>query len=105
MLGGRRSFAEGGYAATPLAEALPVILEARESLGASDAPALFASAGTIRNRLRIFETCLQLDADRALRWSFAQAVLSAIWSIEDGARAGASHSALLLADAIRPLLG
>jgi uncharacterized membrane protein len=27
MLGGRRSFAEGGYAETPLAEALPVILE------------------------------------------------------------------------------
>jgi uncharacterized membrane protein len=28
-LGGRRSFAEGGYAGTPLAEALPVILERR----------------------------------------------------------------------------
>ena len=86
-----------------------VVGEIEYEIGASlrnpHAPTLFASAATIRNRLRIFEACLKLDADRALRWSFAQAVLSAIWSIEDGAPAGAAHSALLLADAIRPLLG
>ncbi len=33
MLGGRHSFAEGGYAATPLAEALPVVLEERPARG------------------------------------------------------------------------
>ena len=27
MLGGPRSFAEGGYAGTPVADALPVVLE------------------------------------------------------------------------------
>jgi uncharacterized membrane protein len=31
MLGGRRSFAEGGYASTPIAEVLPVVLEPSES--------------------------------------------------------------------------
>jgi uncharacterized membrane protein len=30
MIGGRRSFAEGGYAGTPVAEALPVVLEAKQ---------------------------------------------------------------------------
>jgi uncharacterized membrane protein len=30
MLGGRRAFAEGGYAGTPVAEALPVVLEGRQ---------------------------------------------------------------------------
>ena len=85
-----------------------VVGEIEYEIGASlrnpHGPALFASAGTIRNRLRIFETSLKLDADRALRWSFAQAVLSAIWSIEDGEGGGAPPS-VLLADAIRPLLG
>ena len=30
MIGGRRAFAEGGYAGTPLADALPVVLEAKQ---------------------------------------------------------------------------
>jgi len=30
MIGGRRSFAEGGYAGTPVADALPVVLEAKQ---------------------------------------------------------------------------
>ena len=30
MLGGRRAFAEGGYAGTPVADALPVVLEAKQ---------------------------------------------------------------------------
>jgi uncharacterized membrane protein len=30
MIGGRRAFAEGGYANTPVAEALPVVLEAKQ---------------------------------------------------------------------------
>ncbi len=33
VLGGRRSFAEGGYAETPLAEALPVVLDRERSEG------------------------------------------------------------------------
>jgi streptomycin 6-kinase len=38
-----------------------------------------------------------------LRWSFAQAVLSAIWSVEDGCVVEA-HS-ITLAQAMRALLG
>ncbi len=30
MIGGRRAFAEGGYAGTPVADALPVVLEAKQ---------------------------------------------------------------------------
>ena len=30
MIGGRRSFAEGGYAGTPVADALPVVMEAKQ---------------------------------------------------------------------------
>jgi hypothetical protein len=30
MIGGRRSFAEGGYAGTPVADALPVVLESKQ---------------------------------------------------------------------------
>jgi hypothetical protein len=36
MLGGRRSFAEGGFAGTPVAEALPVVLDPATSVGATD---------------------------------------------------------------------
>lgn len=39
------------------------------------------------------------------RWAFAQGVLSALWSIEDGAAANDRHSGLALARAIQPLLG
>jgi uncharacterized membrane protein len=35
MLGGRRAFAEGGYAGTPVADALPVVLEGRQAESAS----------------------------------------------------------------------
>jgi len=38
MLGGRRSFAEGGYAPTPLADVLPVVLDAQASSGPDDRP-------------------------------------------------------------------
>jgi len=48
---------------------------------------------------------LEIDVDRALQWSFAQAVLSAIWSREDGAAVGPRHAGLLLAHAIQTLVG
>jgi hypothetical protein len=39
-----------------------------------------------------------------LGWGFAQAVLSAIWTIEDGLPVDSRNPALLLAKAIEPLL-
>ena len=67
-------------------------------------PELFASAEAVRRRLAAFEARLGLDAGRALAWGFAQAVLSAIWSVEDGEEVDATHPSALLAEAIRPML-
>ena len=70
----------------------------------NEKPELFASAESIERRLKCFEAKLKLDYDRALAWAFAQAVLSAIWSIEDGFAVGAENPSLRLADAIRTIL-
>ena len=68
-------------------------------------PELFASAETVGQRLAVFEAGLKLNAGRALAWAFAQAVLSAIWSAEDGDAMDPTHPSIMLADAIRPMLG
>ena len=47
-------------------------------------PDVFTNPITIERRLEILTTTLQLDYSRALRWSYAQSILSAIWDIEDG---------------------
>jgi streptomycin 6-kinase len=47
---------------------------------------------------------LQLDPARAVAWSFALAVLSAIWDIEDGTAVDSRHPSVLLAEAVHPLL-
>lgn len=65
---------------------------------------LFASPAAIRRRLSCYEAELRLDAARALAWAFAQAVLSAIWSVEDGEAVGTENPSLKLARAIRPML-
>jgi streptomycin 6-kinase len=68
-------------------------------------PELFLSPATIERRLRQFTNKLNLDFERMLRWSFAQAVLSAIWEIEDGFAVDETNSSLRLTNAIRPMLG
>jgi streptomycin 6-kinase len=47
-------------------------------------PDLFAQPDVIRRRADLFARTLFIDSARALRWAFAQAVLAAIWQIEDG---------------------
>lgn len=64
-------------------------------------PELFASSSTIARRVDRFASELGLDRERILRWSFAQAVLSAIWQLEDGDAVGPDHPCLTLARAIR----
>ncbi len=68
-------------------------------------PELFLSRATIERRLKAFCNKLNLDFERMLGWSFAQAVLSAIWDIEDGFVVEATNSSLRLAKAIQPMLG
>lgn len=67
-------------------------------------PELFASAAIVERRLNRLTRSLGLDLARALRWSFAQAVLSAIWDVEDGKAVDSAHPSLQLARAIRPML-
>jgi streptomycin 6-kinase len=64
----------------------------------------FFSRVVIERRLQILSDALQLDYRRGLQWSFAQAVLSAIWDVEDGKRVAANHPGLILARTIETML-
>ncbi len=86
-----------------------VVGEVEYEVGASlrnpvERPDLFASPQALARRLKVYEARLQLDVHRALQWAFSQAVLSAIWSVEDGAAVNAASPALMLARAIQPFL-
>lgn len=65
---------------------------------------LFDAPEIIQRRIRFLANALSLDQQRALAWSFAQAVLSAIWDIEDGFSTRISQHTLKLAQTIRTLL-
>ena len=67
-------------------------------------PELFASRKVVERRLRILAGELELDVGRALEWAFSQAVLSALWSIEDGEDVDHTHAALMLAEVIESIL-
>lgn len=87
-----------------------VVGETEYEIGASlrnpyEKPDLFASPENIERRLKCYEARLKLDTDRALRWGFAQAVLSAIWSVEDGFAVDAASPSIALANVIRAMLG
>jgi len=69
-----------------------------------DNPDLFTSPETVERRLRSFGRKVDLDIDRALRWAFAQAVLSAIWGVEDGFTVGTRSPAIPLAKTLRAML-
>jgi streptomycin 6-kinase len=66
-------------------------------------PEHFTSRATIERRLEILTTKLLLNRTRALQWSFAQAILSAIWDVEDGYPIKPNHPALLLAKTSKEL--
>jgi streptomycin 6-kinase len=70
-----------------------VVGELEYEIGASlrnpaERPDLFANIEVVERRLEQFGLVLGLDVSRARGWCFAQAVLSAIWSVEDGHAAG-----------------
>jgi len=64
-------------------------------------PELYASAEIVQRRLDRLAESLRLDRHRALRWTFAQAVLSAIWFCEDGVKGEEMDGALQLAEILR----
>jgi streptomycin 6-kinase len=67
-------------------------------------PELFISRSTIERRLEQFTNRLNLDYERTLRWGFAQAVLSAIWLIEDGFAVDETTPSRRLAEVIGQML-
>lgn len=68
-------------------------------------PAVFAARATIERRVGRFAGVLGLDAERVLGWAFAQAVLAAIWEVEDAGVLRMGIGCIALANAIRPMLG
>ena len=67
-------------------------------------PDVLSNPFTITRRLETLTTLLHLDHSRALAWSFAQAVLSAIWGVDDGYKIDSNNPALLLAQILKPML-
>jgi streptomycin 6-kinase len=67
-------------------------------------PELFISRSAIERRIEQFTNKLNLNYERTLRWAFAQAVLSAIWLIEDGFAVNEMTPALRLAEVLRSML-
>ena len=67
-------------------------------------PELFTQRATVERRLEILARLLPLDRSRVLRWCFAQAVLSAIWGVEDGYKIERNHPALELAQTVRSMI-
>ncbi len=67
-------------------------------------PEFYVSRTVVERRLQQLTDALRLDYDRALHWTFAQAVLSAIWSLEDGFTVTPTNAHLRLAEVISRLL-
>jgi streptomycin 6-kinase len=86
-----------------------VMAEPEFELGAflrnpAERPEAFANPVTISRRLASLAARTGVDPRRALGWAFAQAVLSAVWTVEDGHRLTRDHPGMSLARSIRPLL-
>ena len=70
----------------------------------TEMPELVATPQVIHRRLKMLTNALHLDYERSIKWSYAQAVLSAVWDVEDGYPVGPNHVALKLAHVIKPML-
>jgi streptomycin 6-kinase len=86
-----------------------VVAEAEFELAAAlrnphDMPELYGMRAIERRVGHVVDT-LRLDGERVLAWTFAQAVLSAIWTIEDERELDPAAPAMLVARAAHSLLG
>lgn len=69
-----------------------------------ECPELIGDRVILERRLTMYVSRLVLDRQRVIGWGFAQAVLSAIWDVEDGHVVDDASSALGLAAALLPML-
>lgn len=67
-------------------------------------PELYSSPSAVLRRIDSFAHWLDIDIERAAAWAYSQAVLSAVWSIEDHGVITADEPALQLAAALRPVV-
>jgi streptomycin 6-kinase len=67
-------------------------------------PALYSTSAAVERRIRWFGEHLIIDAKRVIEWAYTQAVLSAIWTVEDEGVLPAADPALRLAAALEPLV-
>ena len=67
-------------------------------------PELYVSAETVTRRVTRLSELLGSDPRRMLEWGYVQAVLSAVWSIEDGQALAFDSPVLRLANVIRALI-
>ena len=70
----------------------------------AESPDLFASAETVARRVSQLSELLGIDPGRTLEWGYVQAVLSAIWCLEDGHEVTADSAVLRLANVIRSMV-
>lgn len=70
----------------------------------AERPDLFTDRGTIERRVDRFASELGLDRRRIVAWAFAQAVLSAVWDIEDGGASGWDQRMVALARVLRAVM-
>jgi streptomycin 6-kinase len=70
----------------------------------TERPELFTDPETIEKRVQGFARTLTLNPGRILAWAFVQAVLSAVWLVEDGFPVDSGHQTIALANTIRPML-
>lgn len=67
-------------------------------------PALFTGLSNTGKRVDRFARDLGLDPARVVSWAFAQAVLAAVWSIEDGDVLEPDDASMTLAKMLQPLV-
>lgn len=67
-------------------------------------PELLADPHTIERRVTRFARELALDRGRILRWAFAQAILAAIWEVQEGMPLAPGNAWTALAEAVRQML-
>ena len=67
-------------------------------------PEIITSPVVIRQRVERYAAVLRLDNRRILGWAFAQAVLAAIWELEDDGRLDAGVGWIALAESLRGLV-
>jgi streptomycin 6-kinase len=69
-----------------------------------DRPDLYGRTSEVERRLDVIGRHLAVDIGRVVDWAWSQALLSAVWTIEDGGDPAPSDPALLLAATLEPML-